>query len=171
MRRPRFRSLRPREKLDPQQPESPYLLGVLYLQAGRYDDAARELNLSLKLRPENGDGWATLGSVYNNLNKLPEAESALREAIKQLPQQPDPHLTLAAVLAKENQTAEATAERKKAADLMRANMNRQRAEVSTNSANSLLKSGKVDDAIADFREALSFDPNYRRGASGSGERS
>ncbi len=76
------------EKLDPSQPEAPYLLGVLYLQAGRYDDAARELNLSLKLRPENGDGWATLGSVDNNLNKLQEAESALREAIKQLPQQP-----------------------------------------------------------------------------------
>ena len=130
------------------------------MQAGRYDDAARELNLSLKLRPENGDGWATLGSVDNNLNKLPEAESALREAIKQLPQQPDPHLTLAAVLAKENQPAEATAERKKAADLMRANMNRQRAEVATNSATSLLKSGKVDDAIAGFREALSFDPNF-----------
>jgi protein O-GlcNAc transferase len=148
------------EKLDPTQPESPYLLGVLYLQAGRYEDAARELNLSLNLRPENGDGWATLGSVDNNLNKLPEAESALREAIKQLPQQPDPHLTLATVLAKENQPAEATAERKKAADLMRTNMNHQRAEVSTNSANSLLKSGKVDEAITDFREALSFDPNY-----------
>jgi tetratricopeptide (TPR) repeat protein len=148
------------EKLDPSQPESPYLLGVLYLQAGRYEDAARELNLSLKLRPENGDGWATLGSVDNNLNKLPEAEAALREAIKQLPQQPDPHLTLAALLAKENQPTEATAERKKAADLMRANMNRQRAEVATNSAKSLLKSGKVEDAISGFREALSFDPNY-----------
>jgi tetratricopeptide (TPR) repeat protein len=148
------------EKLDPSQPESPYLLGVLYLQAGRYDDAARELNLSLKLRPQNGDGWATLGSVDNNLNKLPEAEAALREAIRQLPQQPDPHLTLASVLVKENQPAEATAERRKAADLMRANMNHQRAEVSTNSGNTLLKSGKVDDAIADFREALSFDPDY-----------
>jgi protein O-GlcNAc transferase len=148
------------EKLDPSQPESPYLLGVLYLQAGRYDDAARELNLSLKLRPENGDGWATLGSVDNNLNKLPEAESALREAIKQLPQQPDPHLTLAAVFAKENQPVEATAERKKAADLMHANMNHQRAEVSTNSGNTQLKSGKIDDAIVDFREALSFDPDY-----------
>ena len=148
------------EKLDPNQPEAPYLLGVLYLQAGRYDDAARELNLSLKLRPENGDGWATLGSVDNNLNKLPEAESALREAIKQLPQQPDPHLTLASVLAKENKAAEASAERKAAAELMRGNMNRQRAQVSTNSGNALLDSGKVDDAIVDFREALGFDPNY-----------
>jgi protein O-GlcNAc transferase len=148
------------EKLDSSAPEAPYVLGVLYMQAGRYDDAARELNASLKLRPENGDGWATLGSVDNKLDKLPDAATALREAIRQLPQQPDPHLTLAAVLVKQNQPAEAAAERKKAADLMRTNMNRQRAEVASNSGNSLLKSGKLDQAIADFRDAVTYDPNY-----------
>jgi len=148
------------EKLDPSEPEAPNALGVLYLQAGRYADAARELNISLKLRPENGDGWAMLGSVYNHLDKLPEAAAALREAIRQLPQQPDPHLTLAAVLVKQNQTAEAAAERKEAAELMRSNMNRQRAEVASNSGNSLLKSGKVDEAIVEFRDAVSYDTNY-----------
>jgi tetratricopeptide (TPR) repeat protein len=148
------------ERLDPSAPEAPYLLGILYLQVGRYEDAARELNISLKIRPENGDGWATLGSVYNNLNKLPEAAAALREATRQLPAQPDPHLTLAAVLVKQGQPAEASAERKIAAELMRTNMNRQRAEVATNSGNSILKSGKLDDAIAQFQEALKFDPDY-----------
>ncbi|MGC1298756.1 MAG: tetratricopeptide repeat protein [Alloacidobacterium sp.] len=148
------------EKLDPSQPEPSYALGVLYMDAGRYANAARELNTSLKLRPENGDAWATLGSVYNNLGQLPEAASALQEAIRQLPGQPDPHLTLATVLVKQNQPAEAAAERKKAADLMRANMSRQRAEVASNSGNSLLKSGKLGDAIVEFRDALSYDPNY-----------
>jgi protein O-GlcNAc transferase len=148
------------EKLNPSAPEPPYILGVLYMQVGRYAEAAKELSASLKLRPENGDGWATLGSVYSKLDQLPEAVSALHEAIQQLPQQPDPHLTLAAVLARQNQPAEATLERKKAADLMRANMNRQRAQVATNSANSQLKSGKLEDAVAQFREALSFDANY-----------
>jgi cytochrome c-type biogenesis protein CcmH/NrfG len=114
----------------------------------------------LKLQPDNGDGWATLGSVYAKLDKLPEATSALREAIRQLPLQPDPHLTLATVLVKQGQTTEATAERKKAADLMRANMNRQRAEVASNSAKALLQSGKVDDSVAQYQEALSFDPDY-----------
>jgi protein O-GlcNAc transferase len=148
------------ERLDASAPEPPFALGLLYLQAGRYADAARELVTSLKLRPENGSGWATLGSVYNNLGKLPEATEALQQAIRQLPGQPDPHLTLAAVLVKQNQPAEATAERKKAADLMRENMNRQRAEVASNSGNSLLKSGKVIDAIVEFRNALTFDPRY-----------
>ena len=148
------------EKLDPSAHEPPYVLGVLYLQDGRYTDAARELNLSLKLHPDNGDAWATLGSVDNHLDNLPEAEAALKEAIRQLPQQPDPHLTLAAVLVKENHPAEATAERKIAAGLMHENMNHQRAEVATNTGNSLLKGGKVDDAITAFREALSYDANY-----------
>jgi protein O-GlcNAc transferase len=148
------------EKLDPSAPEPPYALGLLYLQAGRYAEAARELNTSLKLQPENGAGWATLGSVYNHLDKLPEAAEALHEAIGRLPEQPDPHLTLAAVLVKQNQPAEASAERKTAAGLMRAHMNRQRAEVACNSGDSLLKSGKVEEAIAEFRNALSYDTDY-----------
>jgi len=153
-------------KLDPSAPEPPYVLGVLYMQVGRYVEAAQELNASLKLRPENGDGWATLGSVYSKLDKLPEAVSALQEAIRQLPRQPDSHLTLAAVLAKQNQPAAATEERKKAADLMRANMNHQRAEVATNAANSQMKSGNIDDAIGQFREALSYDANYAEAHTG-----
>jgi protein O-GlcNAc transferase len=148
------------QKLNPGAPEPAYVLGVLYMQVGRYAEAARELKASLELRPENGDGWATLGSVYNKLDQLSEAESALRDAIRQLPQQPDPHLTLAAVLAKQNMAAEAAQERKKAAELMRSNMNHQRAEVATNAANSQLKSGNVDAAVEQLREALSYDPNY-----------
>jgi tetratricopeptide (TPR) repeat protein len=157
------------EKLDAAAPEPRYILGVLYLQVGRYADAARELSASLKLRPENADAWATLGSVYNKLDQLPDAASALREAIRQEPQQPDPHLTLAVVLVKQNQPAEAAAERKTAAELMRAHMNEQRAEVATHSAQSQLQSGKIDDAIAQFREALSFDDKYADAHAGLAE--
>ncbi|MGA2051132.1 MAG: tetratricopeptide repeat protein [Terracidiphilus sp.] len=148
------------EKLNPAAPEPPYLLGVLYMQVGRYADAERELGTSLKLRPENGDGWATLGSVDNKLDRLPEAVAALKEAIRQSPLQADPHLTLATVLVRQNQPAEAKEERRKAADLMREHMDLQRAEVSTHSANALFAAGKTDEAIADYNEALSFDPNY-----------
>jgi protein O-GlcNAc transferase len=148
------------ERLDPASPEAPYALGTLYLQAARYADAATELKRSLDLRPQNGDGWATLGSVYNQLDRLPEATAALREATRQLPDQPAPHLTLAAVLIKQNQPAEATLERKKAADLMRSNMNRQRAEVATNAANSSLKNGDLPGAEQRFRDALTYDATY-----------
>lgn len=148
------------EKLDATGPEAPYLLGILYLQAAHYPEASRELQTSLRLRPEDGDVWATLGSVYNKLEQLPEAVAALQEAIKQLPQQPDPHLTLAAVLAKQGHMTEAAEERKEAATLMRVNMNRQRAEVATNSGRTLLQSGDVTGAMQKFEDALSYDSDF-----------
>jgi protein O-GlcNAc transferase len=147
-------------KLNPAGYEPPYVLGLLYLQVGRYQEAAQQLEVSLKLHPQNGEAWATLGSVYSKLDRLPEAASALRKAIEQMPDQSDSHLLLASVLVKQNDTAGAAAERKVAADLMRKHMNLQRAEVATNSGKSLLASGKIDDAIVQFRDALSFDPSY-----------
>ena len=146
--------------LDPSAPEAHFTLGMIYQQSGRNEEAAKELSASLKLRPENGEGWSTLGTVYNALGKFPEAASALREAIRQLPDQADPHLTLATVLANQNEPAEAAAERKIAANLMRAHMNLQRAEVATHAGQSLLKSGSLPDAIVQFKNALSYDPNY-----------
>jgi protein O-GlcNAc transferase len=148
------------ERLDPALSEPPYVLGILHLQAGQYADAARELSTSLKLQPENGDGWATLGSVYNHLDQLDQATAALNQAIQRLPLQPDPHLTLAAVLAKQNKPEDAKVERAKAAELMRANMNRQRAEVAAHSGASLLQSGKVPEAIVEFQNAIAFDSSY-----------
>jgi protein O-GlcNAc transferase len=148
------------EKLDPTGYEAPYVLGLLYNQVARYSDAAQQLETSLKLHSENGNAWSMLGSVYLKLDKLPEAAAALRNAIRQLPDQSDPHLLLANVLIKQGITDEAAQERKTGADLMRAHMNRQRAEVATNSGKSLLNAGKVDDAIVEFRNAITFDPKY-----------
>ncbi len=148
------------ELLDPTGYEAPFVLGLLYNQVARYADAAQQLEASLRLHGQNGDAWSTLGNVYLKLNKLPEAASALRNAVQQLPGQSDPHLLLANVLIKQGDTAEAASERKIAAGLMRAHMNRQRAEVATNSGKSLLAGGKVDDAIVEFRDALTFDPGY-----------
>lgn len=148
------------EKLNPSGYEPPYVLGLLYMQVARYSEASRQLEISLKLHPQNGEGWATLGSVYNKLDRLPEAVTALREAIRQMPEQADSHLILASVLVKQHDTAGAAEERKVAADLMRQHMNLQRAEVATNSGKSLLDNGKLNDAIVQFRDALSFDPAY-----------
>ena len=148
------------EKLNPSGYEPALVLGQLYMQVARYPEAAKQLEASLKLHPKNGDAWAMLGSIYNKLDRLPEAVTALREAIRQLPDQADSHLILATVLMKQKQPDEAAEERKVGAELMRSHMNLQRAEVATNSGKSLLSDGKIDEAIAQFRDALAFDQNY-----------
>ena len=157
---PPFLSCEAAAKLNPSAHEPHYTLGILYMQDGRYDDAARELSLAMKLHPDNADGWATLGSLYRKDEQTAEAADALREAIRQMPDQPDSHLTLASVLAQQGNAAEAAAERQKGAELERVAMNRQRANVSTNSGNALLQKGQVADAIERYQQALSDDPSY-----------
>jgi protein O-GlcNAc transferase len=148
------------EQLNPSGYEPAYVLGLLYMQVARYPEAAQQLETSLRLHAQNSEGWETLGSVYNKLDRLPEAVVALRRAIQQMPDQADSHLILASVLVKQNDVAGAAQERKLAANLMRAHLNLQRAEVATNSGKSLLKEGKIDDAILHFRDALTYDPNF-----------
>ena len=46
-------------KLDPQLPDPPYTLGVVYMQLGRFPEAQAELEKATTLRPDNGDAWAS----------------------------------------------------------------------------------------------------------------
>ena len=130
------------------------------MQAGRFEEAIAQLQAALKLRPENGDGWATLGSVYKQANHLPDAVSALTEAIRLLPNQPGPHITLAGVLSQQGDSAGAASERKKASDLTRVAVNRQRATFATNTGNLLMQKGQISDAIQRYQDAIVSDPGY-----------
>lgn len=147
-------------RLNPSSPDPPYTLGILDMQKGRFDDAVEELKIALKLRPENGDGWATLGSVYKQENKLAEAIDALQKAIELMPNQPGPHITLAGILAQQGQNLEAASERKKAANLTRLAISRQRATFAANTGSALLLKGQITDAIERYEEAVSSDPTY-----------
>jgi tetratricopeptide (TPR) repeat protein len=136
------------------------------MQAGRFDDAAVQLKRGLELRPQNGDAWATLGSVYKQQGKLPEATDALRHAVDLLPAQPGPHITLAGVLAEQGQQQQAAAERKKAAELTRIAVNRQRATFATNTGNMFLQKGQITDAIERYQEAVNSDPSFAEAHAG-----
>jgi protein O-GlcNAc transferase len=147
-------------RLNPNSPDPPFTLGILNMQRGHFEDAAQELRTALRLRPENGDGWATLGSVYKQQGKWTEASDALRKAMALMPGQPGPHITLAGVLAQQGQSEGAAAERKRAAELSRMAVNRQRATFAVNTGNALLLKGQVSDAIGRYQEAVSNDPTY-----------
>lgn len=112
------------------------------------------------MRPQNGDGWAILGSIYKQQNKLDEASAAVQKAIVAMPDQPGPHSTLAGILAQQGRTAEAAAERKKAAELTRRAVNRQRATFAANTGRMCLQKDQITDAIERYQEAVSSDPTY-----------
>jgi len=77
-----------------------------------------------------------------------------------MPDQPGPHFTLASVLAQRGQTTEAANERKKAGELTRMAVDRQRAIFATNTGSMLLLKNQITDAIVRYQEAVSSDPTY-----------
>jgi tetratricopeptide (TPR) repeat protein len=145
---------------DPTLADPPFTLGIIYMQMGRFSDAARELEKNLAMRPDNGDAWSILGSVYKQMDQPDKAVPALRRAIELLPDQPSAHIVLASILAEQGDTTGAAAERKKAADLSRVAVSRQRAKFNLDSGTQLLKQGKIAEALVQLKQAVAADPNY-----------
>jgi Flp pilus assembly protein TadD len=101
-----------------------------------------------------------LGNVYKETGEVQKATDALRRAIELLPNQPSPHISLAAILSQQGDRAGAAAERKKAAELSRLAVSRQRADFALDTGRALLKKGQVIDAVAQLQTAVDADPNY-----------
>jgi Flp pilus assembly protein TadD len=101
-----------------------------------------------------------LGNVYKENNEPEKAVAALRQAIELQPDQPSPHITLASILIRQGDTAGAAAERKKAADLSRVAVSRQRANFALDSGRVLLKRGQLVEATSQLQAAVAADPNY-----------
>ncbi|MGB0125451.1 MAG: tetratricopeptide repeat protein, partial [Silvibacterium sp.] len=112
------------------------------------------------LRPDSGESWALLGNIYKETDQPQKAIDALQRAIQLMPNQPSPHITLASILSEQGDRAGAGAERKKAADLSRAAVSRQRANFALDSGKALLGSGRVAEAIVQFQSAVNADPSY-----------
>ncbi|HTC74248.1 MAG TPA: tetratricopeptide repeat protein, partial [Edaphobacter sp.] len=127
---------------------------------GRFAEARAELEKATALRPNNGEAWALLGNVYKDSDEPQKGAAALRRAIELMPNQPSPHISLAAILIQQGDSAGAAAERKKAADLSRIAVSRQRANFALDSGKALLKRGQIADAIVQLQTAVEADPNY-----------
>ena len=145
--------------LDPQLPDPPFTLGILRMQQGKFAEAARQFERAVALQPANGEAWALLGSVYRDSGDRPRAIDALRRAIALEPDQPSPHITLAALLVQQGDTASAAAERKIAGTLTRAAVNQQKAGFALDSGRTLLREGKLPEAIAQLQTAVAAAPD------------
>ncbi len=145
--------------LDPTLVDAPYTLGVLYMQQGQFAEAAKSLRIALGLRDGNAEAWSMLGSVFKQDSKPQEAADALRRAIALDPGQPGNHVNLASVLVELGQRDEAVAERKTAAELSRAATTKQKERFALDSGNLLQQRGKFADAVVQFRNAVSAEPN------------
>lgn len=87
--------------LDPEDPASLYLLGVVRFQQSKYDDALDALSRSAKFNPTNASTENYLGCVLAEKGQRAAAETALRKSLQLDPDYADANYNLAFVYATE----------------------------------------------------------------------
>jgi tetratricopeptide (TPR) repeat protein len=85
--------------IDPNDPASLYLMGLLRYRQNRLDEALDALSLSAKLNPTNSATENFLGCVLAEKGLRPAAETALRKSLECDPDNADAHFNLAVVYA------------------------------------------------------------------------
>ncbi|MBE7180764.1 MAG: tetratricopeptide repeat protein, partial [Terriglobus roseus] len=129
------------------------------MQQGDFTKAAMVLRQAVVLRPDNADAWGMLGSVLKQDGKPSEAADALRHSIALDPGQPGNHVNLASVLMEVGDREGAASERKTDAELSRAASAKQKERFALDSGNLLLQRGQFAEATAQFRNAVTAEPN------------
>ena len=85
--------------VDPEDPGSLYLLGLLRYRQDKLDEALDALSLSAKVNPTNAATQNFLGCVLADKGLRPAAEAAFRKALENDPDYADAHFNLAVVYA------------------------------------------------------------------------
>jgi tetratricopeptide (TPR) repeat protein len=146
-------------KLNPDDALAHYQLGRFMIQQKRPVEAAHHLQEAIRLKPELADAYAKLGLLYRSLKKNDEAEKAFRTAVRLNPNLEKAQYGLAQLLQAKGETEEA----QKLFDQV------QQAKASSSALNqastlnlrgvTLMKAGRLDEALGNFRNALKLDPS------------
>lgn len=95
------------QQLESDSPRSHVLLGDIYHQLERDDDAEAEYQKALTLEPGNPAALLGLASAYLNNNNVEKAMETARLALERSPDDPELNILLAEALVAKNQFAEA----------------------------------------------------------------
>jgi protein O-mannosyl-transferase len=136
-------------------------LGLILVQTGNVEEAISHYMYVVKIKPEYPGGHANLGIAYLKQNKLDEAMVQFKETLRLDPNYPQMNFYLGVIYLQQEKWDEAIFYLSKELQ-----MNPNSAEVYINLANAheglaivLTKQGKMEDAIAHYKEALRLDPN------------
>jgi tetratricopeptide (TPR) repeat protein len=81
-------------RLEPDSPQIPFKLGVVYAEQRRFDEAVALFQRSIRLSPDQADAHLNLGLAYAETGKLDLAEDQFRAAIALIPLNLDAHNVL-----------------------------------------------------------------------------
>jgi tetratricopeptide (TPR) repeat protein len=123
---------------------------------GALDEAVAECREAIRLKPEFAEARVHLGNALNAQGKLEAAIAAYHEAIRLKPGLAAAHVSLGAILCDKNNDYSGAESEFHQAIRLKAND----ACAHYNLGNSLCKQGKLEEAIAAYREAISLKPDH-----------
>ncbi|NJL28091.1 MAG: tetratricopeptide repeat protein [Thermoanaerobaculia bacterium] len=141
--------------------EDPYLaaarvvLGRVYTEMGRFEDAVRELDKALELEPSNSDAWSALGEVSKAQGNRPQAEERFRRAIAAEPNKARYHSELGVLLYDASRYEEAADAFSRGLALAPESFSAHR-----NLGATYYMQGRIAEAAAQFQQALQIKPDF-----------
>lgn len=143
----------------PHDSEVLYLSGIIETEDGDPEQARSHLEEAVKLDPNNNNAHYHLGVVEVQLHQWEEASENLKKSIDLQIPLPEAHFELAKALRGLGQSERAAQEMKTYQELKKAHDESLAAESAIALADKDMESGKTDEAIAKYREALQTEPN------------
>ncbi len=140
-------------KADPNYADAHNNLGNILSQEGKLDEAIEEYKLALKARPDDSDIRRNLETALLQKKKKTNTAARFYEAIKSNPNDAKAHYCLALILENQSDFKGAIEHFSIAARIKPSYI------IYYNLANVLLKAGRVDEAIQNYRNAIHLDPN------------
>ena len=144
--------------LTQQYPNHPFgwkVLGALFKQAGKLQDALIANLRELEISPDDAEAHSNLGITLKELGRLEEAEASYNKAIAIKPELAEAHSNLGNTLQELGRPEEAEASYKKAIAIKP-----ELAEAHNNLGNTLQKLGRLDEAEASYNKAIAIKPDY-----------
>ena len=131
------------------------VLGTVFQQMGRSEDALIPMQKAAKLSPGDAEAHNNLGNTLQELGRLDEAESLYRRALTIKPNYTDAHYNLGNILKELGRLDESEASHRRALTIKP-----DYAEAHNNLGLTLNDMGCLDEAEASYRRALEIKPDF-----------
>ena len=142
-------------RINSQDAEALHLLGVVALQAKKYEVAVKLITQATKIDSEQSSFFNNLSVALIKQGKLEEAVQACQQAIKLKPNDAETHYNLGIALQKLDKLEQALTVYQKAIKIQPGN-----AEIYNNLGVILWKQGKLDESIQAYQNVIEIQPNY-----------
>ncbi|MFO0945878.1 MAG: protein kinase [Planctomycetota bacterium] len=144
--------------LDANQPALYLNRGLIRLRQERLDEAAAEFKTAIELDPQSAAGHLNLAEVHFKRKEFEQALAEIDRASELTPGLSKPHRSRARVLVAQGKTSQAIEELQKSLALDRNGS--ERAKDHTELGKLLQKSGRVEDALKEYKLAVREKPEY-----------